>query len=64
MHNRYNLPDVAETEYKKALEIYQKLSKDDPQFLSGVAMTLHNIAAFYDTQKAYQEAEKRYTESD
>jgi tetratricopeptide (TPR) repeat protein len=58
LHNRYNLPDVAETEYKKALEIYRKLSKDDSQFLSDTAMTLHNLAALYDTQKKYQEAEK------
>lgn len=63
LHNRYNLSDVAETEYKKALEIYRKLSKDDSQFLSDTAMTLHNLAALYDTKKNISRGRKKICRS-
>ena len=48
---------LAETFYKQAIEIQQKtLGADDP----GVAISLNNLAVFYQDQSMYPQAEQTY----
>src|ERR1700693_6265936 len=51
---------LAEASYKEAIEIQQKtLGADDP----GVAISLNNLAVFYQDQSKYPEAEQAYQQA-
>ena len=54
----------AEQMYEESLEIYRKLSKDNPQvYESDVAMALNNLANLYKNIQRYSDAEQMYEES-
>src|SRR5882672_12930079 len=51
---------LAQTFYKQAIEIQQKtLGADDP----GVAISLNNLAVFYQDQSMYPQAEQSYRQA-
>ena len=53
--------EAAEKAYARALELYEKLARTQPEtYLPDVAMTLNNLGTFYDKRNDFEAAEKAY----
>ena len=63
LYNKYNQPDTAESKYREALNIYNRLLQKSSDYMSDKAMILNNLASLHDVNKNYCDAEKEYKEA-
>ncbi len=64
LHSDLNRFEMAEKEYKEALEIRRKLAEANPDaFLPDVAMTLNNLAILHSDLNRFEVAEEEYMEA-